>query len=62
MEAVSLMHSLVLSKEQTRKVRDFLATKNVEFPTTNQLLPIRKGLRPDTFSVLDGKGETIELQ
>ena len=59
MEAVSLMHSLVLSKEQTRKVRDFLATKNVEFPTTNQLLPVRKGLRPDTFSVLDGKGRSL---
>ena len=39
-EAVSLMHSLVLSKEQTRKVRRFLSIKDIEFPTTNSMLPI----------------------
>ena len=65
-EAVSLMHALVMSKEQTRKVKEFLAIKNVEFPTTNDLLPVRKSLRPDTFCVgwLDYKnlvGDTISL-
>ena len=62
LEAVSLMHALVMSKEQTRKVKDFLAIKNVEFPTTNDLLPVRKSLRPDTFSVLDGKGRSLDYK
>ena len=50
------MHSLVLSKEQTRKVRQFFLNKNIIFPTTNTLLPLRKSLRPGTSSILDGKG------
>ena len=56
------MHALVMSKEQTRKVKDFLAIKNVEFPTTNDLLPVRKSLRPNTFSVLDGKGRSLDYK
>ena len=48
MEAVAFMHSLTLSKEQTRKVRQFLSKKDVYFPRTNELLPIRKSLRPET--------------
>ena len=56
------MHALVMSKEQTRKVKDFLAIKNIEFPTTNDLLPVRKSLRPNTFSVLDGKGRSLDYK
>ena len=54
-EGVAFMHSLVLSKEQTRRTRTFLASKRVDFPTTNEMLPVRKSLRPESFSVLDGK-------
>ena len=59
-EAVLLMHSLVLSKEQTRKVRQFLSIKDIEFPTTNSMLPVRKSLRPDTSSVFEGKGHGVD--
>ena len=56
LEGVSFMHSLVLSKEQTRRARHFLSTKGTYFPTTDAMLPVRKSLRAETFSVLDGKG------
>ena len=62
LEAVSLMHNMVLSKEQMRRFRYFLAQKNIEFPTTNSLLPVRKSLRPQTFPVLDGKGRGVEYK
>ena len=56
LEGVAFMHSLVLSKEQTRQARHFLATEGIDFPTTDSMLPVRKSLRPESFSVLDGKG------
>ena len=59
-EAVSLVHTLVLSKEQTRKLKQFLSMKNIKFPTTNELLPVRKSLRPDTMSVMEGKGRAVD--
>ena len=59
-EAVSLVHTLVLSKEQTRKLKHFLSMKNIKFPTTNELLPVRKSLRPDTISVMEGKGRAVD--
>ena len=61
LEAVSFMHTLVLSKEQTRKVRQFLSMKAIKFPTTNELLPVRKSLRPETFPVLDNKGRAVNF-
>lgn len=53
------MHSLVLSKEQMRKVRHFLSQKDINFPTTNEILPIRKSMRPPTYPVVvenEGRG------
>ena len=43
-EAVALMHSLALSKEQMRRVRQFLGAKQVDFPPTNNLSCFRKSL------------------
>ena len=41
------------------KVRHFLSKKDIYFPPTNELLPIRKSLRPETKEVLDGKGRSV---
>ena len=41
LEAISLMHRMVLSKEQMRQMRNFLKQKGMEFPTTNKILPVR---------------------
>ena len=62
LEAVSLVHTLVLSKEQTRKLRQFLSMKNINFPSTNALLPVRKSLRPETNPVLEGKGRAVDYK
>lgn len=62
LEAVSFMHCLVLSKEQTRQVRYFLGLKNINFPTTNELLPVRKSLRPQTYPVLENKGRGVDYK
>ena len=59
MEAVSLMHTLSMSKEDMRCIRQFLMSKDIEFPTTNELLEARKKLRPESESVLDGKGRSV---
>ena len=56
LEAVSFMHAIVLSKEQTRWVRHFLALKGIDFRSTNEMLAVWKSLRPETFPMLDGKG------
>ena len=40
----------------------FLGHKDIEFPTTNALLPVRKSLRPRTYSVLDGKGRGVDYK
>ena len=62
LEAMSLVHTLVLSKEQTRKLRQFLSMKNIDFPSTNALLPVRKSLRPETNPVLEGKGRAVDYK
>ena len=62
LEAVSLQHSLDLSKEQMRRLRYFLSAKDANFPTTTSLLPVRKSLRPETFSVLGGKGRAADYE
>ena len=41
-----MMHDLVLTKEQLRKLRKYLSHKGVHFPTTNDLVETRKKLRP----------------
>ena len=61
LEAVCLMHCKVLSKEQMRQMRYFLSQKEVEFPTTNNILPIRQSLRPPTFPILDKKGRGLDI-
>ena len=55
------MHCLVLSKEQMRQMRYFLRQKDIEFPTTNNILPVRQSLRPPTYSVLGGKGRGLDI-
>ena len=60
-EGVSLYHSLALSKEKARKVRQYLAVKDVEFPTTTNMLPVRKSFRPETKAVLNGKGRAADF-
>lgn len=61
-EAVSLMHTLSLSKEDMRCLRYFLKEKNIDFPTTNDLLETRKMLRPESTSVLDGRGRSVDYK
>ena len=46
MDAVTMMHDLVLTKEQLRKLRRYLSHKGVHFPTTNDLVETRKKLKP----------------
>ena len=61
-EAVSFMHCMALSKEDMRQTRYFLKQKEIEFPTTNKLLPVRQSLRSPTFPVLDGKGRGLDIK
>ena len=44
-EAIALMHSLNLSREDMRKMRRVLSSKGIYFPTSNELLKARKKLR-----------------
>ena len=60
LEALSLVHTLVLSKEQTRKLKQFLSMKDIKFPSTNELLPVRKSLQPETTPVMEGKGRAVD--
>ena len=52
-EATSLMHEMALAKEGMRKMLQYLSMRNVDFPTTNDLLKLRLSLRPETTSVLE---------
>ena len=61
-EAIALMHSLTLSKEQMRKMRFFFNSKDIYFPTTNELLEGRKRLRPTITSVLEDKGVQVQYK
>ena len=61
-EAISMMHELVLSKEQMRKMRQLLGRKGIYFPTSNELLEGRKKLRPVVTPVLDGKGVQVQYK
>ena len=55
-ESLVLKHNLCLTKEQMRKIRNIMRGKNVDFPTTNELLEERKKLRPLVLSAVGGKG------
>ena len=61
-EAIALMHSLTLSREQMRKMRFFFNSKDIYFPTTNELLEGRKRLRPTITPVLDNKGVQVQYK
>ena len=52
-EAIAVMHSLVLTKEQLRLMKNILKTKNVHFPNTNVLVEARKKLRPVIITTPD---------
>ena len=62
MEAVSYVHCMALSKIETRQTRYFLSQKGIQFPTTNDLLPVRQSLRPPTFPVLNSKGRGLDIR
>ena len=61
-EAVALMHSLTLSRDQMRKMRHILAAKGIYFPTSNELLEGRKKLRPTISPVLDERGVQVQYK
>lgn len=50
-EAIAIMHSLTLSKNQMNQMKTFLESKGIYFPSTTDLLVGRKALRP----VISGK-------
>ena len=43
-EAIAMIHSLVLSKEQQRLMKSILKSKRIHFPNTDELLDARKKL------------------
>ncbi|CAL4194646.1 unnamed protein product, partial [Meganyctiphanes norvegica] len=61
-EAIAVMHSLVLSKEQLRLMKNMLKSKNIYFPNTNELLEARKRMRPTISSTPDNKGVMVDYK
>ena len=61
-EAIALMHSLTLSREQMRKMRNILAATGIYFPTSNELLEGRKKLRPVISPILDDRGVQVQYK
>ena len=59
-DAVAYMHDLTLTKQQMRTTKSYLASKNVMFPNTNQLLEMRKSLHPNINSELDNTGVSVD--
>ena len=59
-EAIAIMHSLTLSRDQMRKMRNILAGKGIYFPTSNELLEGRKKLRPVISPVLNNRGVQVQ--
>lgn len=62
LEAVSLMHTLCLSKQDMRCMRQFLLMKDIDFPCTNDLLEVRKSIRPESKAVLNNKGRSVDYK
>ena len=46
-DAVTLMHDLTLSKEQMRVMKNYINSKGMYFPNTNQILQYRKKIKPE---------------
>ena len=61
-EAISLMHSLTLSREQMRKIRNIVGAKGIYFPTSNELLEGQKKLRPVITPVLENRGVMVQYK
>lgn len=61
-EALSIMHTLVLTKEQLRLFKNILKSKNIIFPNTNELLEARKKLRPVITQTQDNKGVCVNYK
>ena len=61
-EAITMIHSLVLSKEQQRLMKSILKSKNINFPNTDELLDARKKLRPDIIPTPDKKGVMVDYK
>ena len=59
-DAIAIMHSLTLSKNQMRLMKKIMISKGVYFPSTTELLESRKKLRPVITTVCDGKGVSVE--
>ena len=59
-DSITLMHDLVLSKEQVRTVRKYLMKKGIYFPSTTVLLEARNKLRPVISPVLGNKGVSVD--
>ena len=55
-QAIAIMHTLVLTKEQLRLFKNILKSRNISFPNTNDLNEARKKLRPIVNSTPDNKG------
>ena len=58
-DSITLMHDLVLSKEQVRTVRKYLTKKGIYFPSTTVLLEARNKLRPVISPILENKGVSV---
>lgn len=61
-EAIAIMHTLVLSKEQMRLMKSILSSKGVYFPNTTELNEARKKLRPVVSPILEGKGVAVDYK
>ena len=61
-EAIAVMHSLVLSKEQLRLMKNMLKSKHIYFPNTNELLEARKRLKSTISSTPDSRGVMVDYK
>ena len=58
-EVVALLHDLTLTKQQMQTLKGYFSSKDITFPNANQLLDLRKTLRPEIHAVLDGNGVSV---
>ena len=61
-QAIAIMHTLVLTKEQLRLFKNILKSRNISFPNTNDLNEARKKLRPIVNSTPDNKGVFVNYK
>ena len=51
-----------IAKIRSEKYGSTLQLKDIDFPTTNDMPPLRKSLRPETKSVLSRKRRAIDVE